>query len=259
MHSRNWIMIDKETLRKAQMLMLEILIEVDKVCRKEGIKYWLDSGTLLGAVRHKGFIPWDDDLDICMPVEDYERFLKIGQNLLPSFLFVQTKKTDKGYRRDYAKVRTSKGKILEGSELKKNRKGYHQGIFIDIFPCITINASDYKIYRILSWLKAYPAERYTGSEKLRRFFIKLGRKLHKGWSKEDLIVVRSLEFVEPDFGIKLKDLYPLKEGEFEGHKFLIPFNPDAYLRSLYGENYMEPPPPDKRITHASLIEIYDNI
>ena len=65
------------TLRKAQLRMLEILGHVDRVCRENNITWWMDYGTLLGAVRHGGFIPWDDDTDICMPIEDYKRFVAL--------------------------------------------------------------------------------------------------------------------------------------------------------------------------------------
>jgi len=69
--------IDPKTLREAQLIMLEILVEVDAICQKYNLRYWLDSGTLLGAVRHQGFIPWDDDIDLSMPVEDYLKFQQI--------------------------------------------------------------------------------------------------------------------------------------------------------------------------------------
>ena len=76
-------------LRKMQIRILEIMVEIDKLCRKHDIKYWLDGGTLLGAVRHGGFIPWDDDLDICMMQEDYEKFIEIAPKELPEHLLLQ--------------------------------------------------------------------------------------------------------------------------------------------------------------------------
>lgn len=76
------------TLRKAQLRMLDILIEVDKICRKHNIPYWLDSGTLLGAVRHGGFIPWDDDMDICVMRKDYKLLKKyLSEELSDKFCF----------------------------------------------------------------------------------------------------------------------------------------------------------------------------
>lgn len=71
--------IEPKILRKAQLIMLDMLVEFDAICQKHNLKYWLDSGTLLGAVRHKGFIPWDDDIDLSMPVEDYRRFKEIAK------------------------------------------------------------------------------------------------------------------------------------------------------------------------------------
>ena len=78
-------------LRKAQMREVAILQEVDKICRKHDIKYWIDFGTLLGAVRHGGFIPWDDDLDISMLSSDYQKFMEVAPQELPDWLFLQNK------------------------------------------------------------------------------------------------------------------------------------------------------------------------
>ena len=93
------------TLRKMQLRILDILVEIDKVCRKHGIGYWIDFGTLLGAVRHGGFIPWDDDLDIAMTSEDFQKFLEIAPKELPPTLFLQTKSTDPSYNMPVNKVR----------------------------------------------------------------------------------------------------------------------------------------------------------
>ena len=81
-------------LRRLQLRMLDILMEIDKVCRRNSIRYWLDFGTLLGAVRHGGFIPWDDDLDIAVHDEDYDRFLACCAKELPEWLVVQTEITE---------------------------------------------------------------------------------------------------------------------------------------------------------------------
>ena len=254
--------IDNKNLRDAQLIMLETLIEVDRICKKYNIKYWLVSGTLLGAVRHKGFIPWDDDLDICMPVEDYDKFLQIAPKELPDYLFVQTKKTDKYYKRDFAKVRSSKGKIVE--KIEKDNERYNQGIYIDIFPNITIkNTFIYRnLHKILLKLKLKIAEQILDLNRfqknfIRNFFISLTRSLHQGWNlNKDLLVVRSAEFAEYNFFIPLNELFPLKELEFEGYKFFAPKNEDFYLKVLYGDTYLNLPPVRERKPHSKKIEIF---
>jgi len=121
--------------------MLRMLKIIDYLCRKHNLHYWLCFGTLLGAIRHKGFIPWDDDLDICMMREDYEKFIKIAQKEFPDDLFIQTRETDPLY--DYlplpCKVRDKKSLIIaEGMTDKK----YHQGLFVDIFPVVRFHKKE---------------------------------------------------------------------------------------------------------------------
>jgi len=124
-------------IRKAQKIMLEIFLEFHRICEKYSLRYWMDTGTLLGAVRHKGFIPWDDDLDVCMPIEDYYTFLEIAPKELPKDMFLQTRESDKHYKRYFAKIRSRRGVIIERFEYRKMKKGkpikYNMGIYIDIF------------------------------------------------------------------------------------------------------------------------------
>ena len=105
-----------ENLREAQLEMLNILTVIDSICDKHGIQYWLFAGTLLGAVRHKGFSPWDDDCDIGMMREDFEKFESVLHQELPSHLFFQTQETDPGYTKKFIKIRSNRIKLIETEE-----------------------------------------------------------------------------------------------------------------------------------------------
>lgn len=123
--------MDQETRRKVQLVELEILKEVKRICLENQISFWLDSGSLLGAVRHQGFIPWDDDMDIGMLREDYERFLRIAPNALnPKYQLAEWKQTPENHYYPFAKVRKV-GTIYQES---RNTQGSENGFYIDIFP-----------------------------------------------------------------------------------------------------------------------------
>lgn len=248
------------TLRKAQMRMLDILIEVDKICRKHKIEYFLDSGTLLGAVRHGGFIPWDDDLDICIRREDWPLLRKFLQEELPSDLCCQDWTTERNYPLSIAKVR-DKNSIFdeEYSHMMKER-----GIFIDIFfvepsvPKWLRDPLDFVYVRCIRGVNHYSErfiEKFLGyvcypltilAVWLCRLFAKmanirmLGRQY--GWSSR--------------LYIASNDIFPTMEIQFEGHSFMAPNNTDEFLRVLYGD-YMQIPPEDKRETHLAEITFLD--
>lgn len=122
--------MERELLRKVQLEQLNIAKEIDRICKKNNIKYFLDSGSMLGAVRHKGFIPWDDDLDIGMLREDYEKFNAIAPNELGDDYCWQTWNNDNQYAVPFGKVRKKGTIYLEKRSpvLKEN------GIFVDILP-----------------------------------------------------------------------------------------------------------------------------
>jgi lipopolysaccharide cholinephosphotransferase len=126
------IEIDDKTLRKLQLIQLEMLIEVDRICKKCGIQYNIIAGTLLGAVRHGGYIPWDDDADVAFLRSEYEKFREACKTELDTtrFYFQDHRNTD-GYRWGYGKLRRKETLFLREYQ---EHMPYDQGIFIDIFP-----------------------------------------------------------------------------------------------------------------------------
>ena len=117
-----------EQLHKTQ---LEILHVVDDVCREEDIRYSLYAGTLLGAVRHHGFIPWDDDIDICMARSEYDRFIDLWEEKAPAGYILQNKQNSPGVAFSFTKIRKDHTAFVE-TEWEIGR--YHNGIYLDIFP-----------------------------------------------------------------------------------------------------------------------------
>lgn len=146
-----------DELRKLQLCEYEILKAVTTVFENHHLNYYLVYGTLLGAVRHKGFIPWDDDVDLCMERKDLLRFVKYAKKDLSSEYFVQTPKTERMGRWLFCKVRKNGTLCLQGGEKKTD--AFHQGIWIDIFPIIDfsnyggIKKTQTQIIRLLQRLK----------------------------------------------------------------------------------------------------------
>ena len=118
-------------LRKLQLTQTEMLDVVDAFCKEHNIPYSLYAGTLLGAVRHKGFIPWDDDLDICMSRNNYNKFIELWTQSKPDGFILQNKETDSEFTQSFTKIRKENTSFLQ---YEWERGKYHTGIFIDIFP-----------------------------------------------------------------------------------------------------------------------------
>ena len=135
--------MDKETLRKVQLAQLEIAKELKRVCDENDIHYFMDSGTLLGAVRHKGFIPWDDDMDFGMFYEEYLKFLDIAPTALGSDFFLQNMYSEKSYPHMFSKI-LKKGTIYLEASSKNTEK--RNELYIDIFPYY--NYPSKKIHRL---------------------------------------------------------------------------------------------------------------
>ncbi len=248
--------IDSEILREAQLVMLDSLTSFVKICEKHQLKYWLDSGTLLGAIRHDGFIPWDDDIDISMPLEDYQKFRAVAQDELSAGLFLQTKQTDPSFPFDYMKIRSDRATIVEFHE-EGQKVDYHQGVFVDIFPMLAIKNTR---FNILFYRFSFAAIRFFSAKSfqvnwLRRLFVKALRAMHLGWEQDEAIVIYGGEMPDVAAYFSQKSLYPLTQKSFEKLEFSVPNDSKSYLKQIYSFDFMELPPEDKRTIHAAEIKI----
>lgn len=253
----------KENLRRLQLAELEILKEVDRMCRENGIEYIIEGGTLLGAVRHEGFIPWDDDVDLRMLRKDYERFCELCDDKLDERYFLQTHKTDKNYRWEFARVLKNGTELIrrDRDELKSRT-----GIFIDIFPTDNLPEKGFgnKLCTGLSWLCRKTLFSEVGKHRAKGLWNKVGFAfldlLPKSWAHKGIEYlvkkyrdsstkkVRCLGWGAPEetAGLQKEWLENTCDMKFEDMVVKAPVNAHAFLVHFYGEDYMTPPPEDKR-------------
>lgn len=161
-------------LRLYQLLILKLLIELRRVCELSGCKYYLIAGSLLGAKRHKGFIPWDTDIDVGMLRKDYNKFLSISQELFSNEVRLQTENTDEKNPRCFARIRLVGTQVSEIGNFQSDLSGLH-GFYLDIFPIDTYPFSQptrfdvfvQNLYRIAVRLKAFKAGKRSSSSTIR--------------------------------------------------------------------------------------------
>ena len=257
---------------------LEILDELDRVCRENGWEYFLTSGTALGAVRHGGFIPWDDDVDVGMMREDYEQLMRRGPEVLGQNFALQTHETDRFYNRYYAKIRKRNTFFPE----KRAEHLTERGIFIDIFPFDRLPENETKAIRKvkrirrLRWItyfgiserKEKLAEENKPKKKLtpKRLLGKLPRLLFhmlpedtwrktytractRGSKHSNRVTCYEYDRRPDKFWLyRLDGLIPTKRIAYEDREYSIMNDTDAYLTETYGD-YMTPPPENERIYH----------
>ncbi|HBC6052161.1 TPA: LicD family protein [Proteus mirabilis] len=265
--------MNKYDLRKKQLKMLKGLIEIHRICQLHNINYWLDAGTLLGAVRHSGFIPWDDDIDICMFRDDYNKFINIAKyELNTNDFFLQTVTTDKDYIfiNIPCKLRINNTEIVEKFEKIHNcyNEKSHHGLFVDIFPYdkYSENKNKRKIQRLLSI--AYKIKKLSycnniGAIKyiLSRIFSIILPIIILEKTKNIIANKMNKEPNNSLYGAGIEtpftrayfsedEIFPLKKNFFEGYEFNCPNNTKIYLEKMFGPNYMTPPPEEERYNHS---------
>ncbi len=270
--------LDTATLRKLQITELKCLNEVKRICELHNLKYFLIAGTLIGAIRNKGFIPWDDDIDIGMMRTDYEKFIEYCKtDLDKEHFFLQTPNTEKDSADfELARIRLNDTKFLETHRKDLN---IHHGIFVEVFPyddlpdshlhCLFYSDSFRILKKAVGLRMGY---HYKAKNLFNRFIIyfvsfctriiplaKLKNQLnnyHKKYqnpeSKYVFLIAGGTSYKEERH--LRKTVTELATAEFEGMQYPIPKNYHAFLTEQYGD-YMTPPPVEKQINQCQVEEI----
>lgn len=242
---------------------LEILDVFDSICRQHSLRYSIAYGTMLGAVRHGGFIPWDDDVDVIMPREDYETFIQIWRENPPDGFVLQNKETDWEFTQNYTKIRKDHTTFIH-NEWEKHIS-YHTGIFIDIFPGdrAASNPLSRKLQILAAAVNLLLARNHTSKsggprELVEKFILSFPRRLKVGlyhntakylqkWNRRrelKLFFPSTLEWAYKEYPAHLFD--EITDISFEGRQYLCVKNTDRVLSLDYG-HYMELPPVEQRV------------
>ena len=263
--------MEEKILNRLHQTMLEIYAEVARICNKYKLEYFVVGGTLLGAVVHKGYIPWDDDLDIAMPRDSYDKFIQICKTDLDKRFYLHCIETDVKYWLSFAKLRMNNTIFLE--EKRKNVKS-HAGIYVDIFPfeyASELNTKKHqRKWKIITYVNNYIYTKTTGLKKqsksamllnpifslfsikkLSLYRDKLMKSFDKGERKYfvDLAGGRRLD----NSYFNISDILPIQKLNFEDVQVEAPKDYNKYLLQLYTERYKIIPPKEEQITHEPIL------
>lgn len=261
-------MIESESLDLLHAVQLDLLVKFDRICKEQNLVYFLDSGTALGAVRHGGFIPWDDDVDVGMPRDDYERLIAIGMKGLPDNLFLQTTETDPAYVMPFAKIRLGNTVFPDKGKNFKSLK--YKGIYIDVFPFDKVPENSKQAVRRIKksrfwyFVSVFSRREYPGKKipqkvlscllqrlpdriitKFRRYYDSYCMKYN---SVETNIMTCFCWRISQrkTYLFKKGELLPTKRVLFEGKELKIMNNPHAYLTKMFGDYHILPPEEDRK-------------
>ena len=263
-----------ELPKKVQEILLGYLLEIDRICRKYDIRYFLAGGTLLGAIRHHGFIPWDDDADVMMLREDYDRFMQVVQKELPENIFVQVPETEKGNHNPFTKLRIND--TMFATEFTGHFMDMHNGIFFDVLAHDQTGNHRWsqKLHLMLTMLSRSIVFNKWGNTDIKsggnhpvicrivdhvKYLIPMP---FAEWAQKKALTFfqnRNTDYLYDGMGRNLKrGAFPkswLMETvyvDFEGYKFPVPKEYDQYLTWLYGD-YMQMIPVSARRTSHSIV------
>lgn len=258
----------KTSLRQCQLVQLHLLHVLDAICSKYGLRYFLGGGTLLGAMRHNGFIPWDDDIDVGMPVKDYRKFLKIARAELPEDVYLQTSDMVPERIMSFTKLRDAYSfQVESGGGIMTYR---NNGIFLDVFPYYEMPGIGIALETALAkiscntWTYARAFRQYGRHGYWQAFvgpwvsiLLLLANKITHGliyvlkflFKPKNLFLDINFMFTTP---YPIAAVFPVARHVFEDAEFPVPNDADTCLKNQYGE-WRVIPPPEKRHVHGHIV------
>ncbi len=282
-NSKGVHMLTEEETKQVQQILLRMMDDIHSFCKAQGLRYVISGGCALGAVRHGGFIPWDDDIDICMPRRDYDRFRELFIREFPEKYYVQEIRACEGYDLNFTKIRLKNSIFCEPLDPEPDKAG----VFIDLFPIE--NTANQPILRKVQQILSDGMQFICSCVRIRK---KRKRLLElAGDSKEAVRAIRIKSWIALPFSIisfrrwliwterilgmnhnENSDYIAIPTGgkhfkgetyprewffpeqliEFEGRHYYGMKAIENYLGQMYGTNWMVPPPPEKRERHVLL-------
>lgn len=266
----------QEQIKQVWQVEQEILDVIHEVCATHKLRYTLAYGTLIGAVRHGGFIPWDDDIDIIMPREDYEKLLSIWNDSVPAEYIMQNIRTNPDYTNTFSKVCKNHTTFLQDEG--EAEKQYHKGIFVDIFPADRVapgkvqNTIQYIACAVnLLFSRGYTSGSVGIIGLVEHVLLAFPKRMHSVLRHASEKVIRKwntndcLDWFAPSTIEFAKHYYPanlfehMKTIKFNGQNYFCVADPDSFLRADYGD-YMQLPSEEERVWkhHPIIIDFEHN-
>ena len=257
-----------ENIKELQACQLDIMKELERVCNENGLSFCLAYGSCLGAVRHKGFIPWDDDIDVYMSIEDFQKLNQLKDSFKDGY-FLQNAQTDKEYGLMISRVRNSGTTLIEAEE---SHRDINHGVFVDIYPLFNVPTGRLGQKRVKFNSMIYRLMRYNvpprnrgklmriGSSVLLKLTPKFIKKMLMKHTYKVLLKTKETGLISTLYGDESGTFYPkswifpFKNVDFEATRAPIPNDWDAYLKFTYGD-YMQLPPPEKQSVHHSYAKL----
>ena len=249
--------LNNNDIKKAQQRLLYAAVQIRDILESKNIKYMITFGTLLGAVRHKGFIPWDDDFDFFLFDEEYETAVEALRKDLPQDLFLEDPVSEPLYFHSWAHVKDTQT-VASCSQFPQDSIYRHKGLSVDLYRAIKMDDRDVDLFRLKQNL-LYRERTFRAGWNTEQEFQTYKNSLDKQIKEEELRIkslpLRGdvLAMVLNERAMRIEDVFPLRRYDFENESFFGPGDYDAVLQSFYGD-YMKLPPEEDRHPHYDSVE-----